>query len=242
MPDGSGELDRIRVVYAAWERRFVGSDRYSASNPGTAFLVRQRRREVMKLLRCQGLDSLAGRTILELGCGDGGVLLELLDLGAAPERLHGTDLRHQPLRAARAQLPGVGLTCADGQRLPYASGAFDLVLQYTVFTSVLEDRVKANLAREMLRVLRRPSGLILWYDFWLNPINRQTRGIRPAELRRLFPHCRYELRRITLAPPIARRLARLSRQLCAGLERLKVLNTHYLALIRPEPGGGGTLR
>jgi hypothetical protein len=84
----------------------------------------------------------------------------------------------------------------------------------------------------MLRVLR-PSGLILWYDFWLNPVNPQTRGIRPAEIKRLFPNCRYEFHRITLAPPIARRLVPISWGLCLFLEGLKIFNSHYLVAIRP---------
>jgi hypothetical protein len=128
------------------------------------------------------------------------------------------------------------LTCSDGQRLPYRSGVFDLVLQYTVFTSVLDDQVRTNLANEMLRVLRKPGGLILWYDFWTNPTNRQTRGIRPAEIRRLFPGCRYDFQRITLAPPIARRLVPHSWLLGVMLEQLSVFNTHYLVAIRPEQG------
>ena len=110
----------------------------------------------------------------------------------------------------------------------------------------------------MLRVLRspdpasgKPGGMILWYDFWLNPINPQTRGIRPAEIKRLFPNCLYEFHRITLAPPIARKLAPISWGLCLFLESLKIFNiipfgrwsssrslayrdhTHYLATIRP---------
>jgi hypothetical protein len=36
---------------------------------------------------------------------------------------------------------------------------------------------------------------------WLNPTNPQTRGIRPAEIRRLFPDCKYHFERITLTPP-----------------------------------------
>jgi ubiquinone/menaquinone biosynthesis C-methylase UbiE len=211
-----------------------------AANSATAFLLDQRRRDVQRLLSRHGFDDLGGRSILELGCGSGGVLFECLSLGAARQHLHGTDLLPDRLGAARVRLPHVHLTCADGQRLPYKSEAFDVVLQYTVFTSVLDDEVRAGLAREMLRVLRRP-GLILWYDFWLNPTNRQTRGIRAAEIRRLFPGCRHDFRRITLAPPLARWLVPVSRLLSSALERLWVLNTHYLVAIRPETPDGSTV-
>ena len=73
-----------------------------------------------------------------------------------------------------------------------------------------------------------------WYDFWLNPTNPQTRGIRPAEIRRLFPNCRYEFHKITLAPPIARRVVPISWMLALFLESLKIFNSHYLVAIRPQ--------
>jgi hypothetical protein len=97
-----------------------------------------------------------------------------------------------------------------------------------------EKNVAVELAGELLRVLRRPGGVILWYDFWLNPTNHQTRGIRPAEIRRLFPGCRFACRRVTLAPPLARRLGPVSWTLGSLLEQVGLLNSHYLAAIRPR--------
>jgi ubiquinone/menaquinone biosynthesis C-methylase UbiE len=225
------DLNRVRIEYADRERRLARSDIYSPFNPAYLFAIQQRQRATLALLNKQGIASLQERAILELGCGGGGVLQEYLAYGAAPHRLHGADLLPERIRAAHQKLPNLPLTCADGQHLPYPAGSFDLALQYTAFSSILDDRVKANLAGEMLRVLK-PGGMILWYDFWLNPTNRQTRGIRPREIRELFPGCRYEFHKITLAPPMARRLAPLSWLLCELLEKLKVFNSHYLAAIR----------
>jgi hypothetical protein len=76
--------------------------------------------------------------------------------------------------------------------------------------------------------------LIVWYDFWLNPSNRQTRGIRPAEIRHLFPGCTFDFRKITLAPPLARRVVPLSWLAAYLLEKLSVFNSHYLVGIRKK--------
>jgi SAM-dependent methyltransferase len=230
----NADLERLRAEYADRERRFAESDRYSLSNPANLFLVQQRQRAVLGMLRRQGIHPLEGRRVLELGCGEGGVLLEFLVFGALPSRLHGTDLLRERVRRGRTRLPHVPLTCGDGQSLPYAAGAFDLVVQYTVFSSILDDEVRANLAGEMLRVLRRPGGMILWYDFWLNPLNEHTRGIRRAEVRRLFPNCRLTFQRTTLAPPLTRRLVNLGWGVCYLLERLALFNTHYLVSIVPD--------
>jgi len=60
-----------------------------------------------------------------------------------------------------------------------------------------------------------------------------------AEIKRLFPNCCYEFHRITLAPPITRKLAPVSWGLCLFFESLKIFNiipfgdTHYLVAIRP---------
>ena len=63
-------------------------------------------------------------------------------------------------------------------------------------------------------------------SFWLNPTNPQTRGVRPAEIRQLFPGCSFKFERITLAPPITRRLARIG--------KLDLLHLLYGELLIPQ--------
>lgn len=225
------DLVRLRAEYAERAANVDKRELYSLFNPAQLFAVQQRQRAILACLRRNGFYPLKGRRILELGCGSGGVLLEALSFGAVAETLHGADLLLDRVQLAGRTLPSVAFSCADGQNLPYASASFDLTMQFTVFSSVLDDEVKVNMARELLRVTRL-GGLILWYDFWLNPSNPQTRGIRPVEIRRLFPNCHYQFERITLAPPLARRLVPVSWGLSLLLEGVKVFNTHYLVAIR----------
>ncbi|WP_336489260.1 class I SAM-dependent methyltransferase [Methylobacterium nigriterrae] len=227
------DLDRLRTEYADREKRLAGSDLYSLTNPACLFMFQQRQRAVLRLLQAEGFGDLSRRTVLELGCGTGRVLNEYMAFGAAPETLHGVDLLPHRLKEAKRLLPHVDLVCADGQRLPYADASFDIVLQYTAFSSILDDSIKANLASEMLRILCS-DGLILWYDFWLNPTNPHTKGIRSSEIRMLFPDSRLRFQRITLAPPITRRIAPWSWLTCHILESLKIFNTHYLVSIRKD--------
>ena len=175
---------------------------------------------------------LARLKILEMGCGGGGVLLEFLNLGAPPSNLYGVDLLSDRLVHAHQHLSGSNLINADGQLLPFPSQSFDLVMQFTALSSLLDPVVRGNVCRDMQRVLRT-SGLLLWYDFWINPANPQTRGLRPVEIRNLFPNCTCEFHRITLAPPIARRMVPVSWMVALFLEKLGVFNSHYLVAIRP---------
>jgi SAM-dependent methyltransferase len=231
MPEAP-DLARLRREYADRDRRLAESDLYSPANPGHAFMIRGRERAVLKMFEQNGFQNLEEYDILEVGCGRGGVLAEYVGFGAAPQRLHGIELLERRVADAHERLPDLPIVRADGQHLPYRGAVFDIVLQYTVFSSILDDGVKAAVAREMRRVLK-PGGMILWYDYWLNPTNPHARGIRPAEIRRLFAGCRCRFERISLAPPICRRLAPVSRPLAGWLERLKLFNTHYLAAIRP---------
>jgi len=232
MPE-TQDLDRLRREYDNRRLRLAGSDMYSPFNVANLFIIQQRQRAVLKQLRRHGFFPLENRRVLELGCGAGGILLEFLNFGASASTLHGTELLLDRVQIARARVSNLPLTCADGQDLPYARDSFDLSMQFTVFSSILDDTIRARLAGEMLRVTR-PGGMILWYDFWLNPVNRQTMGMRPAEVRRLFPDCNLEFHKVTLAPPLARRLVPFSWGIALFLETLRLFNSHYLVLISPK--------
>jgi ubiquinone/menaquinone biosynthesis C-methylase UbiE len=232
-PQQKDDLERLRAEYARRHQDTAGRDRYSLFHPGQLFMIQQRQRALLALLRQEGYTSLANKRILEIGCGSGGVLREFLWYGATPAFLHGAELLEWRLTEAKTVSPNLSVALADGQHLPYADASFDMVAQFTVFSSILDEQVKASIAAEMRRVVK-PNGLILWYDFWTNPLNPQTRGVRKAEIRTLFHNCHLSFNRITLASPLARWLGQYSWLACYLLESLRLLNTHYLAAIRPR--------
>ena len=224
----------MRQEYALRAGQQDRYNRYTYSNPEYVFTLQQRERHLLQLVTKAGLDIMGNMRVLEIGCGSGGVLLDFLRYGSNPCSLFGLDLLADRLVEAHSRLPLAGINCADGQMVPFPSQTFNLVLQFTAFSSVLDYSIRSRMASEMLRVLK-PDGAIIWYDFWLNPTNPQTHGIRPAEIRNLFPSCKYNFRRITLAPPIAFRIVPLSWHLAQFLEALKIFNSHYLVLIRKNP-------
>jgi ubiquinone/menaquinone biosynthesis C-methylase UbiE len=229
----TNDIIRLRKEYEDRAERLVGTNRYSYFNPSHLFMLQSRQRAVLQVLSKHNHAPLDNLSIIEIGCGGGGVLTEYLTWGASPTCLHGVDLLLDRLQHAHTIMQSVSLSCANGEYLPYQTASFDLALQYTAFSSILDDQVKKHLADEMLRVLK-PGGMILWYDFWLNPTNRQTKGIRPVEIMQLFPNCRYDFQKITLAPPIARRIVPFSWGIAHFFESLKIFNTHYLAVIRSK--------
>ncbi len=225
------EIQRILDVYKERENRHK-AEFFVYEDLAQLFRAHERYRKTLLLLKRHGFHPLSEFRILDVGCGDGNMLRQFLQWGAKPENLAGIELRQEPVDRALTLNPNFDVRCASATELPWPDNSFDLVCQHTVFSSILDGDMKRQIASEMTRVVKQ-SGLILWYDFWLNPTNPQTRGIRPAEIKRLFPNCRYEFHKITLAPPIARRLVSLSWGLCLFLESLKIFNSHYLAAIRP---------
>jgi SAM-dependent methyltransferase len=223
------EEARIRSAYAKRCSGFL----YSWFNPGHLFFVQERERRVLAMLLAQGFHSLNEKKILEIGCGEGYWLREFIKWGACPENISGIDLLPDRVAKARRSCPqGVGIQCGNAGKLAFDDASFDLVLQSLVFTSVLDASLKRLMASEMVRVVKK-DGLIVWYDYHLNnPLNPTVRGLTKREITELFPDCRIDLRRITLAPPLFRSLAPYSWLACYVLERLKVFNTHYLGVIR----------
>lgn len=225
------ELERLQIAYSDRTRRYAKSDRYSLFNRPHLFAVQLRQRHVLNLLRASGYYPLNNRLILEMGCGDGGILQEYASFGA--KHLYGCDILFDQLKDALLCVPQAYLSCANGEYLPYPANTFDLVLQYTAFSSILDKTIKKQMAADMLRVLKQ-EGMIIWYDFWLNPTNPQTQGIRPAEIEELFPSCNFKFSRVTLAPPVARRAVSVSWTLSELLEKLIIFNSHYLVAIQPD--------
>lgn len=236
LPDYVREERRIAAAYARRNER-ADAVRYSLFDPANLLVTHSCERQILRLLTQYGCRPLDGKKILEVGCGTGFWLREFIQWGARPENLAGVDLLADRLAEARQRCPaGVDLRCANAAALPFAEESFDLVLQATVFTSILDGAIKQQVAREMLRVLK-PNGIILWYDFHVNnPTNPDVRGVGAAEIRRLFAGCSIWLKRTTLAPPIARRIAPYSWLACLVLGKIPLLCTHYLGVIRKPQG------
>jgi ubiquinone/menaquinone biosynthesis C-methylase UbiE len=229
----AAEEARIRNAYARRKDRPVYTNLYSWFNPGQLFMAQEREIGMLSLLRHCGCEELKSKRILEVGCGGGYWLREFIKWGARPENLAGIDLLEDRVVEARRLCPSeVKIECGNAASLHFADESFDLVLQSTVFTSILDSSMREQVAAEMMRVVKR-DGLILWYDYHVNnPRNKDVRAVRRGEIHKLFPDCRIQLKRITLLPPLVRLLAPYSYLTCHLLEKVPPLCTHYLGVIR----------
>lgn len=115
-------------------------------NPSFVWRAGQQRRLAM----LEAVAPLAGRVVVDAGCGIGTYLREI---GRRTPRAFGFDVEVDRLAdGVRAGVPG--MVAAVGERLPYADNSVDVILSNEVIEHVADDRLSA---REMIRVLR-PGG------------------------------------------------------------------------------------
>ncbi len=184
----------------------------------------------------RGRLPLEGSRIADLGCGFGFWLARYRDWGVRASDLFAVDLNPNRVAIAAETCDGCNALLADARHVPFRSSCFDIVSQFTLFSSILGFENRALIAGEMMRILR-PGGLIISYDFFApNPLNRRTRPLRRSDLIRLFPNSRMVVRQVTLAPPLARAALRLSNAFAHSLGSIPLLKTHYVTLIEPGTG------
>jgi SAM-dependent methyltransferase len=224
--------DDVAAMAGRYARRAALAGLYDPLRPEVMQARHERLRVLAALLRRHARAPLGELRLLEVGCGQGGNLLDLIGLGFEPALLLANELLPERAAAARARLPAaVRVLPGDALALPLPDAGLDLILQSTVFSSLLDPGFRARLAARLWAWLK-PGGAVIWYDFAVgNPRNPDVAGLPMAELRRLFPAARIEARRVTLAPPLARRAAALHPALPALLNTVPLLRTHRLAWI-----------
>ena len=241
------EVDRILREYERRSRE-IPAEYYSPVAPAQLFMRQARERAALQLLGDAGFLSLRDKRILEVGCGSGQWLVDFETWGATRANLAGVDL--VPERAARAKArladvrdetgrivtAGADIRGGNAAELPWADASFDLVLQSMMFSSILDDAMRAAAAREMIRVLTA-QGIVLWYDFFVdNPRNPHVRGVTKREIAHLFPGFRLHARRVTLMPPLARLLVPRWRLAAGVLESIRFLNTALVIVLQRAVG------
>jgi SAM-dependent methyltransferase len=226
------ELTAVVQRYAR-RKALAAADRYNPLNASIYMTQQEKERALIRWIGSHGLAPLSDKKVLEVGCGTGSNLLQLIRLGFRPANLVGNELLADRVIEAREQLPAaIKIIEGDAASLDFPIDSFDVVLQSTVFSSILDDDFQFRLAGRMWTLVK-PGGGILWYDFsYDNPINPDVRGVPLVRIRRLFPEGTVFARRTTLAPPISRFLTRWHPQLYTAANLLPFLRTHLLCWIK----------
>jgi SAM-dependent methyltransferase len=203
--------------------------------PGDRLISEELNRVLRALLMRHGFWPLGAYDVLDIGCGGGGQLVRLLDWGAKPERLHGIDMQPERISHAKALRPAIDFRAADGREFSLGAASIDLVLLFTVLSSIRDDEAILAIV-DRIRDMLRPSGGVVWYDFFIkNPRNPRTRSMRRRDIATFFPDFTLDLEKTTVFPPLVRALGRLSPVFYPYLTQVPLLHGHYVGILRRSP-------
>jgi len=196
-------------------------------------MLEDRRRRTTRAMATV-IDPTRRARVLDLGSGDGAVLMSLRPLLPAGSAALGIDLLESRLVAARQVHPDLVVAAANGAALPFPPAAVDVVTVFTVFSSILDAGLAQAVAGEIRRILA-PGGAVVWYDMARNnPRNRAVRGLPIAAVRSLFPGWHIDLEPCTVLPPLVRRTEPLIAGSYGVLARIPRLRTHLFGVLRPH--------
>lgn len=150
--------------------------------------------------------------VLDVGCGRANDLYQLLRLGCRAENTTGIDILPDRVAIARSLYPQATFAEGDASRMNFEDAAFDLVFESTMFATLPDDELSADIAREMIRVCK-PGGYLMLVDWWMpKPGDPNYKALTPKRLRQLFGVGRdTQLRTIergALVPPLGRFLSK----------------------------------
>jgi ubiquinone/menaquinone biosynthesis C-methylase UbiE len=228
----TNEIERLRKLYTnqynpdPHDRNYI----WNPLNPISIYYRQAQERALAALLR-KYYSSLSQLRVLDMGCGNGGLLRFFASLGISPGQMSGIDLMEYRIRAACQLAPhGIDFLVANGEALPYPEKCFNLVAQSTVFSSIQDVDLRWQVASEMMRVLQ-VDGRILWYDMFRTR-NPSLHRLPIEEIRELFPGMEI-LHAQKLHPIYATQILRYGRFLTEIWENLPgVAKTHYLILLQ----------
>jgi ubiquinone biosynthesis O-methyltransferase len=228
----------------------LGPDSYAGWRASTVGAITERleRRTILDLA-----GDVRGRYVLDVGCGDGDLAVELSKRGA---HVVGIDASRAMIEAAkqRAELDKIDaeFQIATAQHLPFPPDQFDIVIAVTILCFVKD---AAPVFHEMARVLRPGGDLVIgelgkWSSWaaarrlrgWLgSPLWRNGRFRTARELRSLAWQAGLTAKTVrgAIYYPRGGLAARILAPLERRLGRATTLGAAFIALHAVKPGPAG---
>jgi SAM-dependent methyltransferase len=229
------KLKEIEDIKRRYKMRENKSWRYNIIDPWMFKSEQEKERALIKWINTCSILPIEEKKLFEIGCGSGGNLLQFLRLGFSPENLVGNELLEERFIASRNKLPEkLKLIQGNALDLKFDMLPFNIVFQSMVFSSILDENFRIELAKQMWGWVRDGGG-VLWYDFiYNNPWNKDVKGIPYNKVKEYFPEASIKKWKITLAPPLSRVVTKIHPSFYNILNLFPFLRTHILCWIQKK--------
>ena len=209
------ERDRIKEVYDGYASSEERKARYAYLNSDVMMSAQEKERAIVKFLKRAGItqENVRHKKLIEIGAGSGGNLQRFLTYGFLPGNMTYNEIIDRDLAAVKKNLPDdlnyvMGDACYLDQKY---NNYFDIVFISTVFSSILDETIRKNLANRVCNILKDGGGILV-YDFVFdNPRNGNVKKVAFRRIQDYFGEGKYFKKKLTLAPPIARKMAKRSK-------------------------------
>jgi SAM-dependent methyltransferase len=126
-------------------------------------------------------EDVAGKRVLDLGCGTGELSFFVRELGAA--RVQGVDLAGSLVREAQQDCKVRGLddvvsftVCDRADSIPIPSSSVDVILCFDTMEHIMEYEA---IIKEWRRVLAPGGQVLIWWSVWFHPYGHHMESIVP---------------------------------------------------------------
>jgi phospholipid N-methyltransferase len=218
-------VSEIEEIEKRYNRRSIKEP--SANEKTYSSYVMKEREDIYGKILDQYFATPSSIHMLEIGAGTGANVNFFKKYGIEPAYFYANELLSERIRILKVNHPDIHCIEGDARKIAL-DRRFDVIFQSTVFTSILDMDFRMELADKMVKLLKK-NGIILWYDFvFNNPDNPDVKKVTKKELKKIFPAAKsFDFYRVTLAPPIGRRVGKLY----PILNLLPFLRTHLISVI-----------
>ena len=148
--------------------------------------------------------------ILDVGCGSGGSLLNMLRLGFNSNNMFGIDILKERINDAKTRFQNINFIHGNATSMDFSDSEFDIVMESTMFVQITDSELASNIAAEMMRVLK-PGGYLILVDWRYSKPGGKYKAFSKKRMIGLFMEGnRAKLVKISngaLVPPVGRFLS-----------------------------------
>jgi hypothetical protein len=236
--DVTEEINKIGERNLRRQQVFAARAKGNLFEPDRCLGQQEKERDFLKILSRFDFAAIQAKKVLDVRGSFGGNALQLLRWGFLPENITVNEVRSERCGHARDMLP-TGIRVIEGNLLDLdlPECSIDIVFVWGFFTEILDLEIQERMATKIWSLVK-PGGAVLWYDFVFdNPANPDVKGVPRRRVLELFPRAKVSiLRKVRLAPPLARAVCRFHPRLYSAFNLFPFLRTHLVGWLEKPLG------